>query len=116
VNFEQGIAVAPANGQEAGELDNELAWLLSTASQQKIRDGGRAVELATKACELTGYKDAGCLDTLAAAYAESGDFETAVKWAEESVKAVKAENLGKDEKQIAEHLKAFRSGEPWREL
>ena len=46
----------------------------------KVRDGKRAVESATKACELSEWQDAFHLGTLAAAYAETGDFDTAVKW------------------------------------
>ena len=38
------------------------------------------MESATKACELTKWKQVGHLDTLAAAYAESGDFDKAVEW------------------------------------
>ena len=43
------------------------------------RDGKKAAQLAKKACDLTQNKDPGCLDTYAAALAESGDFAEAVK-------------------------------------
>ena len=45
-----------------------------------MRDGKQAVEHATLACELTKWKDAGYLDTLAVAYAEAGDFDKAVEF------------------------------------
>lgn len=66
---------------------NGLAWLLATAPDDKVRDGKRALEAAKKACELTEYKNGGYLDTLAAAYAEVGEFDKAVEWQEKALKA-----------------------------
>jgi tetratricopeptide (TPR) repeat protein len=55
-------------------------WLYATCLDKKFRDGKLAVESATRACELTGWKEADKLGVLAAAYAESGDFAKAVRW------------------------------------
>lgn len=51
-----------------------LAWLLATCPDENHRDGRRAVDIARKACELSGGKGAGIFATLGAAHAESGDF------------------------------------------
>jgi len=59
---------------------NERARLWATCTDAKIRDAPKAIESARRACELTsGSSKAICLDTLAAAYAEVGDFADAVK-------------------------------------
>jgi tetratricopeptide (TPR) repeat protein len=90
---------------------NELAWLWATCPDERFRDGKKAVALATRACELTEWKDAEILDTLAAAYAELGDFEKAVEWQEKTNKRL-AEELRKGGE---ERLKLYKEKKPYRE-
>ena len=59
---------------------NNLAWILATCAEAEFRDSKRALLLATEACQATEYRDADTLDTLAAACAASGDFDSAVRW------------------------------------
>ena len=62
-----------------------IAWLLAAAHDEKLVDGKRAVEWATKACESTTYSDPKGIATLAAAYAEAGDFPKAIEWSERAI-------------------------------
>lgn len=87
---------------------NELAWALATWPDRALRDGRRAVELATRACELSGWKDASHVDTLAAAHAEAGDFGQAVRLQEQALA------LGGLDDDAARRLDLYRGGQPYR--
>jgi len=52
----------------------------ATCPDANHRDGKKALASATKACDLTGWKDTYKLRTLVAAYSEAGDFDFAVNW------------------------------------
>lgn len=64
---------------ESAAVLNALAWLLATCPDNGVRDGNKSFEYARKACDLTNWLNGACLDTLAAAKAEAGDFAGAVK-------------------------------------
>ena len=62
---------------------NDLAWIYATCANSKLRNGPEAVRLAAQACHLTQRRNLAMLDTLAAAFAESGRFDDAVHTTEE---------------------------------
>ena len=106
-DYEESLKLNPNN---SGVLNN-LAWVLSTSPHKELRDGQRAIKLATKACELTNYKQAHILSTLAASYAETGDFKTARKWSAQSIEI--ADDTLKD--QLRKELASYEKEKPWRE-
>jgi tetratricopeptide (TPR) repeat protein len=63
---------------------NNLAWLLATHPQSEFRSGREAVELAERACTATSRKQPIFIGTLAAAYAEAGQFDKAVEAAQQA--------------------------------
>jgi HEAT repeat protein len=92
---------------------NDLAWLLATCPDANIRDGAKAVEYARKACELSGWGKTGLIDTLAAACAEAGQFDEAVRWAQQAL--ARPDRL--TAAQIAEytgHLRLYERRQPFR--
>jgi len=89
---------------------NNLSWLLATTADAGLRNGNEAVRLAEHACQITRYKEAFLIGTLATAYAEVGRFNDAV------VAAQKARTvaLAKGQKDIADAngqlLELYKSG------
>ncbi len=70
VHYQQALAIQP----EAIPFRNNLARLLATCPKPELRNGVKAVDLAQEVNRLSGEKDPLYLDTLAAAYAEAGQF------------------------------------------
>lgn len=103
-----------ATDEDLSGLYNNLSWVLSTSPIDEIRNGKEALELGLKACEVTEYKQAHILSTLAAAYAESGDFEKARQWASKAVELGKEQSHEQLE-QLEKELEAYKANKPWRE-
>ncbi len=107
-HFTKAISLAP----EWPLPVDDLAWLLATHNNPKFRNGPKALRLAEKVCELTNYEHSSALITLAASYAETGQFAKAVATAEKSLKLM--EQAGRQEKvnQIQQWLVLFKQNLP----
>ena len=94
-----------------------LGQLMSSCPDVKYRDGKKAVENATQACKLTDWKDWPVLDTLAAAYAEAGDFDKAIQWQTKTIELT--EKAGKaterQKKLVRYRLELYQAGKPFRQ-
>jgi len=110
INHYQRVLAVDANSVAAL---SSLAWLRATASDPRLRDGGEAVRLAERACQLTQNKEASLVGILAAAYAEAGRFDEAVITAEKA----RAQALLAGQKDVATRteqlLKLYKSGQPY---
>jgi tetratricopeptide (TPR) repeat protein len=107
-DFQAALRLDP---RDACALDGQ-AWIWATCPLDQARDGGRAVEVAIEACELTRWKQAYCLETLAAAYAEVGDFASAIKW---QSKALELETDPTEKEEYRAHLKLYQNKRPFRD-
>lgn len=105
-DFNQAIHLGP---DYALAFQNK-AWLLAACDDPELRDGEKAVQAATTACKLTDYKDLGALKALAAAFAESGDFEKAIGWQEKAVQSSPEDQQALER----ETLEAYRAKRPFR--
>jgi len=102
--FNRAIELVPG---EPGSYNN-LAWLRATCADAKFRDGPQAVKLAREACHLTGWNNFSTLDTLATAYAATGNLEEAIRW---QMKAIEyAPKAQQDE--LKRRLEVYRQKQP----
>jgi cytochrome c-type biogenesis protein CcmH/NrfG len=79
--WEKVLAIQPENGNAM----SNLAWVFATSPDQSLRDGPKAVRLAEQALRLSGGRIPILFRTLAAAYAESGDFSKAIQTAQQGM-------------------------------
>ena len=92
---------------------NRYGWALATSSVGAYRDGPAAIQYATRACELSSWKKANELDTLAAAYAEAGHFKEAIQWQTAALE-VGGRNIDHDD--FEARLAMYQKREPFRSV
>lgn len=129
VQFHLGMALAAAgkldeamrcyrkvigqNPDHAGALNN-LAWELATSPVPSRRNGDEALVLAIRANAAAGGKSPDCLDTLAAAYAEAGQFDEAVKTAKEALRLAGERSDSAAAGALERRIHLYEAGQPFR--
>ena len=98
-----------------GNALNDLAWVLATYPAHEIRDGKKAVELAEKASTLPGGGSPIVLRTLAAAYAESGNFSKAIDTAQRAMELARGQGNNSLVETLRHEVELYQMGTAYRE-
>jgi Tfp pilus assembly protein PilF len=109
-DFREGVKLMPENDSSL----NSLAWFLCTCPDGKFRNGNEAVTIAMKACMISQWSNAYEVDTLAAAYAETGQFSKALAYQDRAMSYDKLDKTRLDEMQRRRAL--YERGQPYREV
>lgn len=109
--YRQTLNLAPHDHATA----NNLAWLLATCPDAQVRDGREAVRLARAACDATAFQAPNYLSTLAAAYAEAGDFEAAIETSSRAIELATAAGEVQLVSRNQERIEQYQTGRPYRE-
>jgi tetratricopeptide (TPR) repeat protein len=97
------------------EAMNNLAWILATAPEAGNRHGEEAVDLAERACGLTDFKDARSVETLGAAYAETGRFSEAIEKAKQAHALAQAAGNNEVVRRSQDELARYKRSQPFRQ-
>jgi protein O-mannosyl-transferase len=109
--WETSLRIDPASGNAL----NNLAWVLATDPDDSIRNGERAVKLAEKAVALPGGETPMVLRTLAAACAESGDWQKATATAQRAADLADQQGNSSLAQTLRHEIELYRTGTPYRE-
>jgi tetratricopeptide (TPR) repeat protein len=93
----------------------QTAWILATSPDASVRHGTRAVELATRAIQLSGGQEPRAIDALAAALAETNKFSAAIEAAEHASAIALARSDDALADAIDQRTRLYRQGLPYRE-
>jgi tetratricopeptide (TPR) repeat protein len=110
-HYEKALEVAP---RSIPTLTN-FAWLLATSQHASLRNGLKAIELAKQADRLVGGTNTLVLRTLAAAYAEHGEFAKAIRTARSAMELARMHGEGSLTTDLDQQIRLYQLGMPFRE-
>jgi protein O-mannosyl-transferase len=111
-HYEKALEISP---QSVSALNN-LAWLLATGSNASLRNGARAIQLARQADQLSGGTNALVLRTLAAGYAEAGQFGKAIESARTAVQLGRSQGDDSLATELQQEIALYELELPYREM
>ena len=92
-----------------------LSWILASCEDERFRNGEGAVTLAEKLCKITRYNQPLALDTLAAAYAETGKFDEAVTLSQKALELALKQGSKELVLGLKKRLNLYQTGQPYRQ-
>jgi protein O-mannosyl-transferase len=94
---------------------NDIAWRLATDPNASARNGAEAIELSQRAAQLSNAQEPAILGTLAAAYAEAGQFAAAVETAKQALALAASQNNASLAETLRARIKLYQAGSPYRD-
>ena len=111
VHYKKALEIAP----RSVTAQNNLAWILATSSNPSLRNGTKALELARQANQLSGGGNSVVLHSLAAAYAEVGQFAKAVEVAQDALRLAVEQGNSTLGAALQEEIALYQADSPYRE-
>lgn len=109
--YEKALKSSP----QSAKAQNDLAWVLATASDRALRNGDRALRLAASAARSRGDNDPSALQTLGAAYAENGQFDKAMAAAQAALQLAQERGENAQAEELRREISLYQSGSAYRQ-
>jgi tetratricopeptide (TPR) repeat protein len=114
VHFQKVLEIRPGDAVACHNL-SRVAWMLATSPASAVRNGPKAVALAEQVNRLSGGQDPMIVDTLAAAYAESGRFPEAIATAEQAQQLAAQQGNAAWAEVLGKQVRLYQAGTPFRD-
>jgi cytochrome c-type biogenesis protein CcmH/NrfG len=110
--WEKVLAIQPDNGNAM----SNLAWVFATSPDDSLRDGTKAIQLASEALRISGNRIPILFRTLAAAYAESGRFSEAIQTAQQGIELANSQGNSELAAELNGNIALYQEQRPLRDV